>query len=409
MLSGDAKIIGLLRLFTLGSRSGMVFLFAALLSGEQFGEFTLITTIVGYGLLVAGLDLYVFTNREISTRERDKAFGLLIGHFSVIAVPYIFLVPAGFWLAAYFGFHTAAIKILLIMVVEHFNQEGYRFLVSLDLARRASIVLAIRSASWVWVALPLMVNAPMIDRLQLALSCWLVASLIAFVYLLFCLRSEIQFRRRFEVPWRDFRASFSRVLSFWFSTISFRLSSVGDRFVVAAVGGVALSGKYGLGMSMAMLGAALYEPIRLDSRFAAFRRDLSTSEAAKARGKLLDEVAFSWKVGFGFFCFLLVIFYSFKFFLPSGSNFDFPGWLIFPASFYGGLSIPHIVGNYCLYVTQNDRALLQANYLAVVVFGIVLLFAAMAESAEAIVYAPLASMALMTFMKQSAARQYLKV
>lgn len=400
--------VGLVRAATLATRSLMNVIFAVLLTSKQFGEFSLIVTIVSYGILVMGLDLYVYTTREIVSAPKERILGLILGHVAVICCGY-FVLSLPLWLyLETLNLNTNLLKIILILIIEHLNQEGYRLLVSFGKTTLASVALLLRSAAWVWFVVPILYTTENDLKLNIILNVWLFFSAVALSYIIFNLRKEVVFGQGKPIPWDGFKKSIVTVSGFWVSTISYKMTSVGDRFILAALGGVSLLGPYSLAFSISALGAAFYEPVRLETRFSANSKMLSQYGIAFVKDDLTKELKYSWYFGAAFSTVVLFGTLLLKNIFQNNSNFNFSNMLIFSCSLYGGLSIPHSAANYILYLLKSDRKLLSINYLSLVVFGLVSGMVIYMKAPLVIMVAPLLAMFFMSILKNIEARKLIK-
>jgi len=393
-------LIGLIRGATLFTRSVMVVIFAALLDSDSFGEFSLITTVVSYGLLVLGLDLYTFTTRQAAVAERRRLIGLIQGHFIILGIPYLLLFFPVMFFMEKIGIKTNLFLIFAILLFDHLNQEGYRLLIALGLVKTAGISLFIRSASWVWLVIPILWSHQLPNKLSFLLNCWLYSSVVSLllIFKIFVSKYGIYFYGKY-IPWNDFKNSTLTVSKYWISTIAFRLTNAGDRFILALIGGVGVVGSYSLSFSIAAIWSALYEPIRLESQFSKFAKNLSNGLSNGIKNDFQKEIKISWCVGFAVFVILLALFQIIQEINFGNKNFLIAFPLRISAAVYGGAAIPHITSNYCLYLNKKDTEIFKVNISGFLIFILVMLIIFLFKLVDLVAIAPTLTMLYLAIHK----------
>lgn len=395
----EKKIIAVLRIFTIATRSCMLLVFAVLLPPSQFGEFSLIASLVTYSILVLGMDWYVFTTREVASVAKDSAGSYVLGHVTIVSFLYLIFLGPLISFTRGLGFESEPFLLIALIAVEHFNQESYRLLVAYGQVKVAAVAFFIRTSSWIWIAVPVLYFFPPSDKLFMILLSWGGASLISLLYAFGVLKKLLSGSSWFPIPWGRFKNAFRGVIAYWISSAAFRLTTLGDRFVLASIGGIALVGPYSLAFSVAFMGASLYEPIFLETKFSSIISDIKNGRELIARNALYAEIKRAALIGSVLGTGLFVGFFLSGLFFPDGSNYKFPLYFSVLAALYGFAAIVHSASNFCLYVMKRDRAILISNYLAVLFFVLILMLAFFMRDPRIVALAPVTSMMILLALK----------
>lgn len=240
-----------LRGLTLSSRFLLLFALARWLSPAELGLFGLVSTIVGYGIYLVGLEFYAFATRELIRAAPSKRAGMLgqqlMLHGSTYLLGALLLVAAerlGWTPSGYLGWLCA------LLLLEQLAQELHRILVALSRQLTASWVLFVRTGSWCLVVIAVLASEPSMRQLGFVLAAWTVGASIA------CLIGLVALLRALPPgePVRWQRAWLVRglkvALPFFIATLAARGLSTFDRFFVEEAAGLELLGAYVLYASL---------------------------------------------------------------------------------------------------------------------------------------------------------------
>lgn len=253
-----------LRTGTLATRFALVFILAKYLDAAALGYYGLFTAAIGYALLCFGLDLYVYTTREITRVERAKQGRLLKSQAALVGILYLLLAPATLLILPWAGLPPGLIWWFLpILVLEHLNQEIFRLLVILSRQITASVLLFIRQGSWAIAVAALMAASEDARNLHFVMSLWAGAGALAALAGLWTLHAMRLGGWREAVDWAWIKKGLAVSSAFLVATLSLRTIQTVDRFWLQDLAGIEMVGAYVLffGVSSALnvfLDAAIF-------------------------------------------------------------------------------------------------------------------------------------------------------
>ncbi|WP_379552933.1 lipopolysaccharide biosynthesis protein [Qipengyuania sp. DGS5-3] len=234
-----------LRVFTLGMRFGLIALLARFLDVASVGHYGLFAAAIFYGLLVFGLDLYVFVNREIVRAKPNEISGLLKNQFLVICLGYLLLAPPVLYVLQQSNLPSDLLWWFLpVLLLEHFNQEVFRVLVVLERQLTASILLFVRQGSWVMILAVLFWLDPESRNLTLLFSLWLGAGILAAIGALVALRAVGLGRPDAGLKLQWVKAALLVSAIYLLATLALRAILTFDRFIMEELSGIEIVGVY---------------------------------------------------------------------------------------------------------------------------------------------------------------------
>lgn len=169
-----------LRGATLVSKFLLVFMLAKYLQPSALGIYGLLVVTIAYSIYPLGFEFYTFSSRElVRTDIKDRAQKLK-NQISMHAVLYAFVLPM-LMLLFYFEFlpWRLAPLFMLLVVLEHLNQEAMRLLIALQYQLVSSMALFLRQGLWALVLVLLMLFYPDSRKLEYLLIGWVVGGLLA--------------------------------------------------------------------------------------------------------------------------------------------------------------------------------------------------------------------------------------
>lgn len=256
-----------LRTGTLATRFALVFILARYLDAAAIGYYGLFTAAIGYALLCFGLDLYVYTTREITRVERAKQGRLLKSQAALVGILYLLLAPAALLILPWAGLPPGLIWWFLpILVLEHLNQEIFRLLVILSRQITASVLLFIRQGSWAIAVATLMTASEDLRNLHFVMSLWAGAGVLAALGGLWTLHALRLGGWNEVVDWAWVRKGITVSSAFLVATLSLRAIQTVDRFWLQELAGIEIVGAYVL-----FFGASSALNVFLDAAIFSFR------------------------------------------------------------------------------------------------------------------------------------------
>lgn len=235
------------------SRLALVVGLAKLVAPAELGLYGLFTVTVTYAMLVAGLDFYAYSQRELLFERRHSAAFILRHHAATCGFAYLVVLPAmsmvfafghlPFWMFPWFA---------VLLVTEHAAQEINRFLIVTRRPLTAGCLLFLRQGIWVWIMLALMWLEPTWRRLDVLFGCWLAGSILALIFGGVLIHSKIEWESEFQWNWAWVRKGLRTGAMFLLATLCLRGMLTFDRYIVESMAGLDLLGVYTLYVSIAM-------------------------------------------------------------------------------------------------------------------------------------------------------------
>jgi len=242
----------LLRLATLASKFFLIFGLAYYLDPKEVGLYGVFFAAVSYSIYIIGFEFYVFSTRDIIPREKSE-WGLVIkSHAAFVCTLYAISIPL---ICAIFVFDILPLRLVfwffIILFFEHLAQEFNRLFVAASKQLIASMVLFIRSGLWGVVAIVLMYFDKELRSLEIVFVAWLICVMIS------CFFSFIMLFRlnlggwKSAVDWKWVRKGVIIAFPFLLASLSTRGMFTFDRILMGEFSSLSVIGAYVLYVGMA--------------------------------------------------------------------------------------------------------------------------------------------------------------
>jgi O-antigen/teichoic acid export membrane protein len=240
-----------LRGMTLASKFLLVLFLAKFLEPAALGLYGLLVASVGYALYLVGLDFYTYTTREIIKRASGDWGDIVKSQVALSAILYVIFVPL---LCLLFYYRILPVGLMgwffILLVLEHFAQELNRVLVALSAQLVASVVLFLRSGIWAIVCVVVMFFDADRQSLQFVLLCWTVGGLSACaVSLVYLARLKSRGWSK-AMDWHWIKSGVLIAVPFLVSTLATRGIFTLDRYWLEHLAGLEVLGAYVLFMNI---------------------------------------------------------------------------------------------------------------------------------------------------------------
>ncbi|CAM1360256.1 lipopolysaccharide biosynthesis protein [Tenacibaculum xiamenense] len=203
------------------------------LSNKDFGDYSLITSLITITIFVLGFDLYNFSIRDIlqSNNEKDEIQSKVFTSFIFYIVIYALFFLLGFIVLPHFDYiNNNLFLILFLCISEHLNQEIYRLLIGFKKVMLANILLFLRTAPW-GVLIIIMSYFKINFTVSYVLKVWLISDIFTMVLPLIIYFYRIEFKRIvFLLSWLKKGIKISMI--FFIGTIFLKLIEYANRFIV---------------------------------------------------------------------------------------------------------------------------------------------------------------------------------
>lgn len=357
-----------LRAMTLGSKFLLIFFLARFLAPAELGLYGLLAATIAYALYLLGLDFYTYTTRELLKRTRDDWGALLKNQGALTACLYVFFLPLllGVFVLGLLPWYLAG-WFVLVLVLEHLNQELMRLLIAVSEQLTASVVLFLRSGAWAIVAVLVMYLDPERRNLITVLSAWTFGGVAGFILAMAKLsRMRIGGWGR-RVDWGWIKVGVTVAFPLLIATLAIRGVYTLDRYWLESLAGLDVLGAYVLYMGlasamMAFLDAGVFA-FSYPALITAFHQADHQGYKRNLKNLLLQTVLLS--VVFAVIALLmlepLLLWLDKPVYTEQQELFP---WILLAMLLYALGMIPH----YALYAQQQDRPIIHSHLFSLVVF-----------------------------------------
>lgn len=357
-----------LRGATLASRFLFVFFFARFFEPASLGLYGLFSATVSYALYLVGFDFYTYTTREILRKERTEWGSLLKNQLTLSGVLYVVFIPL---LCLLFIFNILPTELMMwfmvILILEHLNQEVGRLLIVISEQLLASLLLFVRQAAWAILLVALMTFDSETRTLGHIFMAWALAGMCAAAIGCFRLWQLQMGGWQAAVDWKWIKMGLKVCIPLLVATLAVRGLFTLDRYWLQALGGMEVVGAYVLfmgmaGTLMAFLDAGIF-CYSYPALIKAFQGDRPEEFRARLRQitwqTLILSAAFS-AVSLAVLPFLLK-WIGRDFYILHQETFV---WLLLAMVINGLSMIPH----YALYAQGRDRPIVVSHLASILVF-----------------------------------------
>lgn len=227
------------------SRFLLIIVMAKLLSTAELGIYGLLVAGISFAVLFVGFDYYTYSNRELLSVPKDEWSKIIINQLYAYIPLYVIFVFIAYGLYIYEVLPSKYfLWFLLLMLLEHISIEQNRLLNTIQKQLSATFVLFLRSGLWVLLVLPFIIYIDRFKNLETVLFAWSLGGLSSIVFGLVVIKKSVE-------NWQFRKPSYSWIIKgykigvlFILGTISFRVISTGDKFLLELWSNVSIVGVY---------------------------------------------------------------------------------------------------------------------------------------------------------------------
>ena len=226
-------ISSILRLSSVGIKFIFVFFVAHAFTDAGVADYGVLTALIAITMLLIGFDFYSFANKELISNP-NKWF-VISNQFVFSFVCYLILIPVTliFCLTGLLN-PKFALYFYVIVITEHFSQEIYRALISLEKPIQANIVFFLRNGAWVFLPILNYYLSSSFDILGI-LTSWIFGLAVSIILGVYFLLKKVEFKpEKNKINFNWIKKGFFYSLFFYGSTIGFKLVEYSDRFFLNA-------------------------------------------------------------------------------------------------------------------------------------------------------------------------------
>lgn len=252
-LSWAAIFSSLLRLLSMASKFLLIMFIAKILTERDSGTLNLMTQTIGNGVMLAGLQFFLYANRELSGVDESERGNVIRNQLVFYSRLYIVVLPL---FLIVFAIHTLdwhlAGWFYAILISDHASYELQRMLASTHRAVKSNVIHTIRTGLWVYPLIAIMIVSPSAQNLTTIWASWLGASVLSVILAAWWLRG-IGIREAFQksVNWEWIKSGFKTTLQYLPVTGYLVVSTLIDRFVLENFHGREIVGVYGIFVTVA--------------------------------------------------------------------------------------------------------------------------------------------------------------
>lgn len=242
-----APLINLsIRGLTLLGKFILLFYMAKYLSTQELGVYGLIVVIISYSFYLVGLDFYTYSTRELVVRPKSEWGGYIKKQGQLILVTYAVFLPVIFFAAQSFLSNGWLVFLIILIVLEHLNQEFMRLLIASSEAVIASNLLFIRSGLWCYIVIALMHLELVEKSLVTVLIFWIIFNLLALIYSLIVVVNNTKLKNTKKIQYKWVLQGLKICLPLLFSTLIVRAITTYDRVWLQKIDGIEVVAVYAL-------------------------------------------------------------------------------------------------------------------------------------------------------------------
>ena len=235
----------IIRAISMLSRFLLIIVMAKLLPQSELGIYGLLVAGISFSVLFVGFDYYTYSNRELLSVSKDEWSRVVVNQMYAYIPLYLLFFLIAFGLYFYDVFpNSYFIWFFILLIVEHISIEQNRLLNTMQRQLSATIVLFLRSGFWVLFMLPFMIYVDELKSLNTVLYAWLVGGIISIVFGTLKIKQVINNWKLIKPSYDWIIKGYKIGLLFILGTISFRIISTGDRFLLEQWSDVSIVGIY---------------------------------------------------------------------------------------------------------------------------------------------------------------------
>jgi O-antigen/teichoic acid export membrane protein len=253
-----------LRLSTLGLRFVLIFLLARYLPISDVGLYGLFTATVSYVLYPLGFDFYTYATRQIMRGDRARWRVFVTSQMAFAACLFVVMMPmlVGLFAAGLLPWSLVG-WFFVILPLEYLGLEIDRLLIAMSDQVGASVVLFVGGALNPLTAIPLLWAAPTLRHLSTVLATWAAYDVVALGVGSSLVMRATTGADRPTIDWNWVRVGVRASLPFLAGTVCLRALFTVDREVVKVFSDLSVLGAYTFYMSIgAGMTSVLYSGVQ---------------------------------------------------------------------------------------------------------------------------------------------------
>ena len=242
-----------LRISGMGSKFLIFTILSKHFSNAQFGNYSLLISIVTVMIFVLGFDFYNFSIRDIlKTKDNSKVYNGLFSSLLLYLIIYCVFFFIGIFVFNQIEYTKEYTYLLIFLcITEHFSQEIYRFLIGFNKVLLANVLLFGRTVFWA-VYIFYLIQQNIDFDIQFIFKVWLLSDIITILIPIFLfVNIKVIKKSKIDINWIKKGLKVSVV--FFIATLFLKIIEYSNRFIVDAYLGKEITGIYTFYSSIAIL------------------------------------------------------------------------------------------------------------------------------------------------------------
>lgn len=246
MVTNQTRLINVgLRSVTLLARFLFIFFLAKYLDPTSVGYFGIFSVTVSYAMYIVGLDFYTYSTREFIKTPTNQLGHLLMAQLTLSGLLYLAFLPLAIWFIIKSSWPSYLVYyFVIILILEHFNQEVFRMLIALSEQITSSMILFVRQGSWAIAIIVIMHLDSSLRNLNIVMALWAVAGIVAASIGIWKLKQLKIEGWQLPINWTWIKKGIAYSIAFLIATLAFRGVLTFDRYWLEAIDGIELVGAY---------------------------------------------------------------------------------------------------------------------------------------------------------------------
>ena len=249
----------LLNVFLRISGIGSKFLVFTLLSKEfsivDFGNYSLLTSLITIMIFVLGIDFYNFSIRDIlKTKSKNEVRNKIFSKFFFFTIIYFLFFVIGFLFFNELSYTKYYVFFVIFLCIsEHLSQEIYRLLIGFNHILLANILLFIRTMGWALIVFYFVYENINFTTRNVVLL-WLGANLLTIFYVfILTLIKDVKNLHKLKLDFKWIKNGVKVSYIFFISTVFLKITEYSNRFIVDFFLGKEIAGIFTFYSSIAVL------------------------------------------------------------------------------------------------------------------------------------------------------------
>jgi len=390
-----------LRGLSMGARFFLIVALAKLLEPAEVGLFGLMLVSLAFGVLLIGADFYTYAHRQLLAVSADKWSAIIQHQLVAQLILYTLLFPF-ILLIFIFGYidWEYIYWFFALLVVEHWAQELNRLLTVMQQQIKASLVLFLRQASWIFIIIPLFIWQPELRSLENLYLAWLVGAMLAVLVGILFLARTLTLWEKIKIDWGWIKKGLKVGGGFLLASLCFKGLLTFDRYALESLGNPEMLGAYALYMGI-ILGAYNF----LDPAIFAFLypKMLKSFQAEQSVEYSRAYKELTWTTVFAVLIILLLFWNIMPLIIewldkPIYLNYLFEfRMLLIAGMIYSVAYIPH----YALYAMKGDSWIISSHIISLILFLILVFVIDSSSAIRSVAFSLLIAMSCMAVIKMT--------